>query len=93
MRFYPPQRNSTTEAKKFEAYRAIDSLQEYVMVAQDRPHIERYLRQPQGKWLFSEVVGLETTLDLPSIDCELVLADVYAKVVFEGQDGTGQDAG
>ena len=45
----------TTEAwdrgDKSEQYRQRESLQEYVLIAQDRPHVERYSRQPDGQWL------------------------------------------
>lgn len=37
--------------RKFQHYRTIDSLREYVLIAQDQPRIERYLRQDDGTWL------------------------------------------
>jgi Uma2 family endonuclease len=76
----------TTEAwdrgGKFEQYRQRESLQEYVLVAQDRPHVERFTRQPGGQWLLSEVNGLDAALSLPSIGCELALSQVYHLVEF-----------
>src|SRR5438309_3631674 len=73
----------TTEAwdrgGKFEQYRQRDSLQEYVLIAQDRPHVERFARQPDGQWLLTERNGLEATLSLPSVGCELSLSEVYRK--------------
>jgi len=63
-------------------YRQLASLQEYLLVAQDRPHIERYARRPEGTWELTEASGLEAKLSLPAIGCELRLADVYADVVF-----------
>ncbi|HYO14829.1 MAG TPA: Uma2 family endonuclease [Thermoanaerobaculia bacterium] len=76
----------TTEAydrgKKFEHYRSIESLVEYLLVSQSEPHVEQYLRQNDNRWLFSETTGLEATLALPSIQCELALAEVYEKIVF-----------
>lgn len=81
----------TTEAygrgKKFEHYRSIDSLVEYLLVSQSEPHIEHYLRQDDNRWLFTETFGLEATLGLPTIQCELALADVYEKVVFDQASG------
>jgi Uma2 family endonuclease len=86
-----PSTEQYDRGKKFESYRALNSLQEYVLVAQDRPHIERYIRQDQGTWLFSEVNGLDASLELPSIACTLVLADIYEKVVFDENSDKGQD--
>ncbi len=69
--------------KKFQDYRQISSLQEYLIVAQDSSHIERYLRQEDGAWTLTDAVGLDTDLELPSIACTLALADVYAKVTLK----------
>ena len=69
--------------RKFQHYRRLDSLREYLLISQDEPYIEHYVRQPNGNWLFSDVVGLDAVLELPSIQCTLALADVYAKVSFE----------
>lgn len=71
---------------KFEHYRALESLQEYVLVSQAQPHIERYVRHEAG-WLLTEVKGLDAVMELSSVGCTLTLSDVYDKVTFgEGQD-------
>lgn len=83
----------TTEAydrgKKFEHYRSIESLVEYLLVSQNEPHVEHYLRQDDNRWLFTETASLEASLGLPSIQCELALAEVYEKVVFGQDSGRG----
>lgn len=66
--------------EKFQSYRTIESLQEYLMIAQDHHRVEHYVRQPDGQWLFSEAMALAESIRLPSINCELPLADVYDKV-------------
>ena len=82
----------TTEAwdrgGKSEQYRQRESLREYVLVAQDRPHVERFARQVSGQWLLTEGNGLEAVLSLPSIGCGLALAEVYRKVTFP--EGAGR---
>ena len=76
--------SDSTEAydrgRKFEHYRHLDSLVEYVLIAQQRPHVESYRRQPDHQWLLTECSGLDATLRLQSIDCDLALAEIYAKV-------------
>jgi Uma2 family endonuclease len=57
-------------------YRELDSLQEYLLTAQDRYHIEHYVLQPDGAWLLKDAVGLEARQELTSIGCTLALADV-----------------
>lgn len=66
--------------KKFELYRQIESLREYVLVSQDRAHIEVFARDGDGPWKLSEATGLGAAIDLPAIGASLALADVYAKV-------------
>src|SRR4051812_11409597 len=47
-------------SEKFERYRThVETLQDYVLVSQDRPHVEHHRRQPDGTWARSEVSGLE----------------------------------
>lgn len=76
-----PTSEAYDRGKKFEHYRSVEPLAEYLLVAQDAPRIEQYLRQPDGRWLFTAVAGLEATIALPSIQCELSLAEVYDKVL------------
>ncbi|MDT7690119.1 MAG: hypothetical protein QOE46_2878 [Acidobacteriota bacterium] len=65
---------------KFHAYQTLDSLEEYVLVAQDRPIIEQYVRSEGGKWTYTSAEGLESSLTLPSVECTLNLSAVYDKV-------------
>ena len=66
--------------RKFEHYRKLESLMEYVLIAQHRPHVESYRRQPDQRWVLTESDGLESSLRLDAIDCELALAEIYDKV-------------
>jgi len=66
--------------EKFEHYRTLASLSEYVLIAQDKYHIEHFVRQPDNRWLLSETNRLEDTIHLSSIACDLALAEVYDKV-------------
>lgn len=67
---------------KFSHYRKIESLREYLLVAQDQPLIERYVRQGDA-WLLTETAGLDASVHLESIDCVLSLKEIYDKVAFE----------
>jgi Uma2 family endonuclease len=67
-------------------YRAMESLQAYLLVDQDRPHIEQYVRQDDGSWRFTEVASLEVSITLPTIDCTLSLSEVYERVEFPEQE-------
>ena len=67
--------------KKFSRYRRIDTLQEYLLVAQDAPHVEHYVRQDDGSWRLTDTDGLDATITLPSIEAELPLDEVYLDVL------------
>jgi Uma2 family endonuclease len=70
---------------KFAHFRKLTSLMEYVLITQTKPHIEHYVRQPDNRWLLSEVDSLPDAIHLPSIDCHLALAEVYDKVDIVGE--------
>jgi Uma2 family endonuclease len=76
----------TTEAydrgDKFEYYQGIASLEEYVLVAQDRPSAQSFLRQPDATWSMMGVNGLEGTLRLRSLQIEVPLAEIYYRIQF-----------
>ncbi len=81
--------SDTTEnydrGKKFQHYRSIESLQEYVSVSQDEARIEKYVKQGDGFWVLSEAVGLDAKIKLDAIDCELALSEVFDKVIFSDE--------
>ena len=69
--------------EKFRRYRTLDSLQTYALISQHRPLVEVFERQGE-RWVLTKYAGLDSSLPLPSIGCELQLAEVYDKVDFEG---------
>jgi Uma2 family endonuclease len=80
----------TTEAYdrsvKAEEYRTISSLQEYLLIAQNRCHVEHYVRQSDNQWLLTEFNRIEGVIHLPLIECKLAIGDVYGKVEFPQPD-------
>ena len=67
---------------KFGHYRKVDSLMEYLLVSQNESRIEQNVRQAAGPWLRSEIRGLKSRLELPSIQCAVDLAEIYERIVF-----------
>jgi Uma2 family endonuclease len=74
------------QGRKFTAYQSIPSFREYLLVAQDRPHVIQYVRQASGKWLRTDIEGLDETLTLETINCTLTLAEIYRRVKFPSED-------
>jgi Uma2 family endonuclease len=78
--------SDSTEAydrgRKFENYRQMPSLREYLLVSQKEPRIEQFVRQESDQWLLRDAAGMNATLRLPSLKIEISLAEVFAGVVF-----------
>jgi Uma2 family endonuclease len=77
--------SATTEAydrgEKFEHYRSIETLQEYVLVAQDRPLVERFTRHGQF-WHLWTGADLDAEVELTSVGCTIPLREIYENVEF-----------
>jgi Uma2 family endonuclease len=67
---------------KSAQYRQIESLREYALVSQKEPRIEIFERRENRQWLMSEAAGLDAGCCFQSIDCGILLADVYQSVAF-----------
>ena len=74
-----PSTEAYDRGEKFSHYRHLESLQEYVLVAQNCIRVEHYLRQEE-KWLLTEFDESVDLFRLPSINCELSTREIYAKV-------------
>lgn len=79
--------SDSTEAydrgKKFQHYRFLPSLQEYILVAQHHCLVEKYVRSDDGSWRYFTYETMEQTITIESIQCEVLLSDVYYRVEFE----------
>lgn len=64
-------------------YRTIESLVEYLLVAQEEYRVEQYVKQADGRWLLSDVRSLESVIELTSIGCSLALRELYDRVSVE----------
>ena len=69
--------------KKSNHYRQIASLKVLILIAQDRPHVERFTRQPNGDWLFHEQKELSAEFELKSLGISVAMSELYRGVKFE----------
>lgn len=79
-----PSTEAFDRGKKFLRYRTyLDSLADYVMVAQSQPLIEHFARDEKGQWLIAATAtDLSQSVVLSSIGCTLRLREVYDRIVF-----------
>lgn len=66
---------------KWSHYQTIETLRDYLLVSPDAPRVSLFSRDADH-WNFREIVGLEASLYLPSVDVTLALSDVYAAIEF-----------
>ena len=70
------------QTDKFDAYRTIPSLQEYVIVDQYSVWVKQLAKNARGQWVFTELLGLDAALTLDSVAFQMRLADLYHRVKF-----------
>jgi Uma2 family endonuclease len=68
---------------KFTAYQAILTFEEYLLVAQNTPHVTHYAREADGKWLREDLTDLSSSVPLASVGCTLTLSEIYEDVRFK----------
>ena len=66
--------------KKFDFFRQIKSLTEYVLVSQEDLQVECFTRQSDEKWLLSITKGLHGVLRLSTVSVELPLVEIYEDI-------------
>ena len=86
--------SDSTEAydrgEKFAHYRRLESLRDYVLIAQNKVRVEHYVRQG-NQWVLSEASTLSSAVHLSSISCEVVLRDIYERIEFSSDDERTSD--
>lgn len=71
--------------QKFQYYRTLSSLKEYVTVAQDEIHVEHHIRGNAREWILTEFEKLEDVVEFESIDVSLALSEIYRRIDFTNQ--------
>ena len=78
-----PPTESYDRGEKFLRYtNQIETLQDYVLISQDKPFIEHFTKQENSGREKTEITGLDSILELNSIECEISLAELYDLVEF-----------
>lgn len=66
--------------RKWFSYRQIPALQDYLLVAQDQPRVERYTRHGEHFWHYNETLGVTGEVRLESLNVSLSMAEIYEGV-------------
>jgi Uma2 family endonuclease len=65
--------------KKFEYYRSVESLKEYVLVSQDKPRVETYFKKDRSRWEYTVITGIDKSVVFRSLEYEVRLEEIYYK--------------
>ena len=76
-----PSTEAYDRGDKFAHYRQLQSLQEYVLVSQDKVRVDHYVRHA-AQWILTDFQEPDQQLPLTSIQCELRLQEIYERVPF-----------
>ncbi|MBC7855874.1 MAG: Uma2 family endonuclease [Pirellulaceae bacterium] len=68
--------------RKFNNYKQIPALEEYLLISQTDPRVERITRQGDIGWVLAVTLGLDAVIEFPSLGCSLSLAEIYEGVDF-----------
>jgi Uma2 family endonuclease len=79
-----PSTEDYDRGKKFESYRTIASFQEYLVVHQDRRHVEHYSKQDDGSWVLREYLGAEGPVLVGRLGVRIELAELYESALDVG---------
>ena len=58
----------------------------FLLIEQDFVHIQHYVRNPDNTWLLAETNQADAIIELTSVGCTLLVADLYEKVTFEADE-------
>lgn len=82
--------SSSTESydrgRKFQAYRTLPTLQEYMLISQTMMRVEHFKRQNDMMWLMIEYTHPDQIIELSSVACVLPLSALYEKVGLVAED-------
>jgi Uma2 family endonuclease len=73
---------SYDKGKKFDHYRQVPTVQEYILISQEIRQIERRVRVSASEWRLQVYDGLESVLPLDAIETSITLAQVYLDIEF-----------
>lgn len=76
-----PSTEAYDRGDKFAHYRQLQSLQAYILVSQDKIRVDHYVRHTT-QWILTDFQELDQHLPLTSIQCELLLQEIYENVPF-----------
>ena len=80
-----PSTEDYDRGRKFQAYRTLPSLQDYLLIQQEAPLVEHFHKLDDGRWVLTELKQMTAAVALEALKLELPLARIYERVDWEEQ--------
>ncbi len=77
-----PSTQNVDKGEKFDEYKQIATVTDYVLVAQDRMFVTHYVRQSASHWTVTDYEQPTDVLTFATLDVSISLAEIYRKIVF-----------
>ena len=77
---------SYDRGRKFSHYQKLQSLKEYVLVSQYECRVEQFVRQADGRWLYTETTDPNGHVVFESIACRVPMEGLYHRVNFKKEE-------
>jgi Uma2 family endonuclease len=71
-----PSTEKYDRTQKFDLYKKIESLRDYVLISMDFVRVEHFSRQSNG-WLLQTFTRLDETVELPSVELTIAISELY----------------
>jgi Uma2 family endonuclease len=80
-----PSTRQIDRREKLRVYQQMPTVQEYVIIEQDKMLVEIHRRQPDGRWItyFYNEGDLDEQIEFQAVALSLDLEEIYARVRFE----------
>lgn len=75
-----PSTEAYDRGDKFTQFREIQAFEEYILISQDRPNFESFLRQADGAWSILNFTGLDAAAKIRSLGISIPKAELYAGI-------------
>jgi Uma2 family endonuclease len=76
-----PSTEGYDRGKKFELYRTIATFREYLIIHQDRPHVEHYSKQDDNSWVLRDYAELNDVLTIARLNIQIPVTDLYSAAI------------
>jgi Uma2 family endonuclease len=68
--------------EKLDSYTALESLTDYILISQDEMRIEHFIKNGEKEWKVRFLTEKADKLILESINCEVLVEEVYREILF-----------